>query len=130
MKLTHIRPLEDVAEAFRIAETYSDGVGKMIAGGDYADRAACPLTGNQFSSFDFRIYSPNHRAEISVSKGIGLKASRIAGMTRHVIGHDRAGKLHVAQNPHDFEEIQFSFVGVNLFEVVQVAADVAHMDLV
>jgi L-iditol 2-dehydrogenase len=28
--LTHTRPLASIAEAFRIAETYSDGVGKMI----------------------------------------------------------------------------------------------------
>jgi L-iditol 2-dehydrogenase len=28
--LTHTRPLDCIAEAFSIAETYSDGVGKMI----------------------------------------------------------------------------------------------------
>jgi len=28
--VTHTRPLAEIADAFRIAETYSDGVGKMV----------------------------------------------------------------------------------------------------
>jgi len=28
--ITHTRPLAEIADAFRIAETYSDGVGKMV----------------------------------------------------------------------------------------------------
>jgi len=28
--VTHTRPLERIAEAFRIAEEYADGVGKLI----------------------------------------------------------------------------------------------------
>ena len=30
--VTHHRPLDKIAEAFRIAENYEDGVGKMIVG--------------------------------------------------------------------------------------------------
>jgi len=28
--VTHTRPLEKIAEAFQIAESYADGVGKMV----------------------------------------------------------------------------------------------------
>ena len=30
--VTHMRPLERIAEAFSIAENYADGVGKLVVG--------------------------------------------------------------------------------------------------
>src|SRR5438034_234417 len=55
---------------------------------------------------------------------------RVIRMTRHVVGTNRSGELGVAQHAHDGEESQHSFGGKNLVELVQAAADVAHVNLV
>ena len=47
--------------------------------------------------------------------------TRIAGMTRHVIGADRTGELHVPKDSHGPEEIHVSLVGIDFLEIVEPA---------
>src|SRR2546426_1125034 len=51
-------------------------------------------------------------------------------MTRHMIGTYRPGELRVAQDSHDLEEVHLALVRKNFLEIVEPAANVAHMDLV
>ena len=78
----------------------------------------------------FGIHRLDRGLDVAVTKSKSLEAARIIRVTRHVIGTDRSGELGVAQHPHDGEEIHHPFVGINLFELVQATANVAHVDLV
>ena len=49
-------------------------------------------------------------------------------MVRHMIRTYGASELYVPKNSHDAEEIHFAFIGKDLFEFVQAAADVSHVD--
>ena len=51
-------------------------------------------------------------------------------MARHVIGTNGIPKLRIPQNAHHLGEVHVAFVREDLGEIVQPAADVAHVDLV
>src|SRR5713226_6528983 len=79
---------------------------------------------------DFRIHSMNQSLDIAITESKRLKLPGIVRMSRHMIGADRAGELHIPQNSHDLEKIHLSFIGVYFREIMKSSADVAHMDLV
>src|SRR5438105_10359271 len=80
--------------------------------------------GSRRSGLDFRIHRVNQRLDEAIAESISLKLAGIVGMRGHMVGADRAGKLHVPQNAHDLEKIHLSFIRVNFREIVESAADV------
>src|SRR5439155_4478517 len=78
----------------------------------------------------FCVYCLDQSLDVAVTKSKSLEAVGIIRMTRHVVGTDCPGELGVSQHPHDGEEVHHPFVGINLFKIVQAAADVAHVNLV
>src|SRR5438094_5867599 len=77
----------------------------------------------------FGIRRLDQSLDVAVAESKSLETVGIIRMTRHVIGTDRSGELPVAQHPHDGEKVHHPLVGINLFEIVQATADVAHVDL-